>query len=1055
MSTRMFITAAPVGAVSRFVSPKEPKFLDNSELAAQDDSLESVLLNAGWKRVAAGGLRTRVNPEAGTRALVAVSATTLEWLESRKTQQDIVFTLTGSGWQLDNDGALVQDDPLHQGYLPPSLVEALRSDSPAAYETLISQGWEVCAAGYWNPMRAASPYLPITPDAIIEASVHAAAEGAAILHLHTRDLSDSHTLSIPGNTQTITLGAQQNHIDVDQYNQIVPALHQRIPSAIINLSTSVRGGRNFESPIRRAHLHHYGLNKRGPDVSSFSPGPVIFQAGGGYENSPQFLEQQLEHLNTCAIRPEVEVFNSSILDNALGPNLRGLSQAGNPILFMLVAGVDQFRRAEDGSVSDDSLIPVADREAVYGLIKQDTPASLAHAIELASSRLQPFVQRIRREMPDAVISILAPGPMLRILAEVALSLRLDGVRVGLEDALHVPDTLAPGGSRKATTADQVRYVRKRLEALGVSLQDAEQTRDRLNMPLDQVRLFREAAATLKSLELEGTPTAPRPIARALLDALQPLQQRYLEREAAFIGHVSARLAETLAGQAPVSAERLAEVAIETIFDSGLYVRYFIEERDRYRLPLNQFGKRLYAVQALNFIRELNDEHGVTNFAWDQALDTLATQDQLPRDSYRIVPHQYKGQDLRFLEYLASLPCRYNSSRTLVVNTVLRTDADYSMTMALLFEGIHQLTSRLRRDSSAERKAHGTRLYHVQAQDVQDVHATALPNPIRHYQWAVLPSTPTTNYSQGIALGKGLASTFSSFLQGIGQSSVALLGIVHSGLDAQDNPIIESAMLHNRFILGTQWHSQVVSHSARLIYEQVILPRIIAQPNALRFCPDGLVARDDHGLPLDHAGRPATRLSFQGIEDLQRLHFCAHSSGAATLQQLDNAMREDMQRLGYSVLEQEEIFNRAVAISFGSATDIDTTLQGTPVIDITAYNDIRSLAGTTTHDYIPAKACANTATIAQLNGGVAAQHRYDQASWAFYKEGKGRKLLRLKDVVLRHDPVRAHDGHSIRRYLEGAPATLHDLLNLFLEAPLNIRADMLMREFYATQQTTRH
>ena len=32
-----------------------------------------------------------------------------------------------------------------------------------------------------------SPYLPITPDEIVEASVGAAEAGAAIIHLHARD----------------------------------------------------------------------------------------------------------------------------------------------------------------------------------------------------------------------------------------------------------------------------------------------------------------------------------------------------------------------------------------------------------------------------------------------------------------------------------------------------------------------------------------------------------------------------------------------------------------------------------------------------------------------------------------------------------------------------------------------------------------------------------------------------------------------------------------------------------------------------------------------------
>ena len=164
------------------------------------------------------------------------------------------------------------------------------------------------------------------------------------------------------------------------------------------------------------------------------------------------------------------------------------------------------------------------------------------------------------------------------------------------------------------------------------------------------------------------------------------------------------------------------------------------------------------------------------------------------------------------------------------------------------------------------------------------------------------------------------------------------------------------------------------------------------------------------------------------------------------------MRHDLAALGYSALEQDEIFNRAVAVSFGSASDVNIALSGTPIVDITAYNDIRSLAGTTTPDYLPSNSEEHEATTLLLQQGLPEAHSYDKARWAFHRSGDTRRLLRMKGVVLREDPARAHDGHSIRRYLEGAPSSLKDLLTLFHDAPLNLRADMLMREFHGRQQT---
>ncbi len=1053
MSRRMFITAAPVGAVPKYVSPAEPKFLPappaSSDTGSKGFVEESgrILEEAGWEQVSAGGL---VSPTGYYSLPLRIPASVVDLVSSLRDRQEFVLILAASGWIFGDDGSIRQPNPVLQVYLPPRIVNTFQREYPAVVRTLVKQGWSAVGAGYWNPMRAASPHVPITPNAIIKASVDAAVQGAAIVHLHTRDTSDAVELKWPGVEQPVWISHQRNRIDVGQYESIVSALHRLIPSAIVNLSTSVRGAVDFESPVRRAHLKSYGTQSRSPDMASFSPGPVIFQTGGGYDNPPRFLEAQRAHFRSHNIRPEVEVFGRNMLEQALGADWGSLREAGEPVLFMLVAGVDQHRRIDGGGLVDDSLVPVAERKEIFRLLAEGSDVARRRATQRTVLHLRPIVDRIRSHSRSAVISALMPGPLLQILPEVAVGLGLDGVRVGLEDALNLPDHRVPGGLRKATTAEQVRYVRKRLERLGVVVENAEEVRDRLSMPLEDVSLFRAAAEALAPLLAIEPPARPRAIAHDVLAALGAIQAQYTAKEERFATYIRSHLEIRLKHDGATSADELAAVAVRSISEHGLYVRYFIEERDRYPAPLKDFGQRLHPLQALNFIRELLATRGEPSELWDGALQALAEVDGLAPEAYMVDPSQYKGQGLRFLEYLTSLPSRFNQTRTLAVNTVLRSDKNYSAVMATLFEAVHEKMSALRRSSRAEHKQPGTKILHVAGGAYAEIGDQALRRSLREHPWVALPSTPTTNYPEGVLLATGLTASFSRFLADITQCAKGLVGFVHPGLDDQGHPIIESAMLHNRFALNTPWHRHVVGHSARLLYEQLLMPRVVEKPELLARAADGTVHRDPSGLPVYGDGRPAARISFQRVEDLVRLHLFAHSSGVATIQQIDNLLRADLDALGYSVLEQDEIFNRAVAISFGSASDINLALSGTPIIDITAYNDIRCLAGTTSPDYLPKTEEELSATTHLLQEGVKEGHRYEHARWTLYRNGASRKLLRLKGVVLREDPVRMHDGHSIRRYLEGAPRSVFDLIRLFHDSPHTIRADMLMREFYSWQ-----
>jgi hypothetical protein len=69
--------------------------------------------------------------------------------------------------------------------------------------------------------------------------------------------------------------------------------------------------------------------------------------------------------------------------------------------------------------------------------------------------------------------------MSQLLAQVAVKIWLDGVRVGLEDGLAVSDLLVLGKIRKGSTAGQARNLSQELERLGCYILSVEE-----NSPYD-------------------------------------------------------------------------------------------------------------------------------------------------------------------------------------------------------------------------------------------------------------------------------------------------------------------------------------------------------------------------------------------------------------------------------------------------------------------------------------------------------------------------------------------------------------------------------------------
>ncbi|WP_239483197.1 3-keto-5-aminohexanoate cleavage protein [Burkholderia sp. MS455] len=306
--TSMFITAAPIGAVPKWLDPCEPTFIQSDILqrlldTSDGDQIIEKLQSDGWELVSPGGLLIQFGhghpvsddlleqlsdpptaraaietagwrqrgkiwhpPDPSISETIVVPREWLDEISSVDLARRLVLQLTTYGWIATDNGDLIWEHTKLHSFLPPILIDAIRVESPSVLEKMRTAGWKICGTGYWQPGKARSPHLPITTTSIVAESLRSLEEGAAIVHLHTRELADRTNVYIPW-LGTITVGTQRNQIVSNQYDVIVPAIRENNAAAILNLSTSVRGNREgARSELRRAHLKPYG-NGKAPELA--------------------------------------------------------------------------------------------------------------------------------------------------------------------------------------------------------------------------------------------------------------------------------------------------------------------------------------------------------------------------------------------------------------------------------------------------------------------------------------------------------------------------------------------------------------------------------------------------------------------------------------------------------------------------------------------------------------------------------------------------------------------------------------------------------------------
>lgn len=157
--------------------------------------------------------------------------------------------------------------------------------------------------------REQTPYLPLTPEEIAQSALEAYEAGAAMVHVHVRDAEGKPTCR------------------AQVFQETLAKIRQRCP-VIIQVSTGGAIGDSEADRLRPLEA--------GPDMASLSTGSVNF-GDEVFLNARPFVLRLARSMAKRNIKPEIEVFDVAMLENALGLVAQG--ELKEPLHVDFVLGV--------------------------------------------------------------------------------------------------------------------------------------------------------------------------------------------------------------------------------------------------------------------------------------------------------------------------------------------------------------------------------------------------------------------------------------------------------------------------------------------------------------------------------------------------------------------------------------------------------------------------------------------------------------------------------------------------------------------------------------------
>jgi uncharacterized protein (DUF849 family) len=275
-----------------------------------------------------------------------------------------------------------------------------------------------------------SPYLPVSPQEIIDGALGAAEAGAAIIHLHARNPETGEPDQSP-----------------DAFGRFLPQIKQAT-SAVINLTTGGGPGMSKEERIRPAA-------KFKPEVASLNMGSINFALH-------RMLERYTEFKHPWE-RPALERSKDAVFRNSFADIEFVLATcAGNDTRF-------EFECYDVGHLYnlkyflEQKLVkPPLFIQSCFGILG----GIGTHFEDIVM--MKRTADRLFGD--DYVWSVLGAGAAQMRVATTSIALG-GNVRVGLEDSLW-----SGAGRLARSNAEQVRSVRTIIEAMGYDVASPEEAR---------------------------------------------------------------------------------------------------------------------------------------------------------------------------------------------------------------------------------------------------------------------------------------------------------------------------------------------------------------------------------------------------------------------------------------------------------------------------------------------------------------------------------------------------------------------------------------------------
>ncbi len=174
-----------------------------------------------------------------------------------------------------------------------------------------------------------SPHLPVTPAQIAQQALDAAKAGAAIVHLHVRDLKTT-----------------KGSMDLALYREVVARIREKNEDVLLNLTTGEGGrfvpakddpkradvGSTLCAPEKRvAHIEDIK-----PDVCTLDFN-TMWSGQASVINTPWNLEAMAARIYAAGVTPEIEIFDSGDLHMVKDFIARDVLKT--PLMVQMVLGV--------------------------------------------------------------------------------------------------------------------------------------------------------------------------------------------------------------------------------------------------------------------------------------------------------------------------------------------------------------------------------------------------------------------------------------------------------------------------------------------------------------------------------------------------------------------------------------------------------------------------------------------------------------------------------------------------------------------------------------------